>query len=250
VVDSGGTADPARIAAEIAPQLDRARLAVVDVIRTHADEVSQRYTLSPPALQTLGMLRHTLPDRAVAISDVLELFLYSAPDLIRSSLDQLVAAGALKSAGAGHVVVTHKGRDAVHTMLELTQQFVDELWAGHTDLVARLLPLTDRACEAVMTTGGAAVRIVAPTYDPPSASPALKLAERLTPLRFHRFDAHAEAWRNEGLTIEEIQALEPGPLLDRIEVETNRWAAAPYCALEPDQRLELLHGLEALPSKP
>ena len=244
----GGAADPARFAAEIAPCLDRTRLAVVAFLRTKADEVAQQYGITAPALQVLGMLRNTLPDRVVAVDDVLGLFLYSPSEEIRSALGLLVTSGVLES-GRGHaVVVTDKGREIVHVLFGLTLEFIDPLWAGHDELVTTLLPLADRACATVTTTGGAAVRVVAPPYDPPNASPALKLAERLTPLRFHRFDAHAEAWRNEGLTVEEVQALDPGPLLDKIEAETNRWAAAPYCALEPAERLELLRGLEALPT--
>jgi antitoxin (DNA-binding transcriptional repressor) of toxin-antitoxin stability system len=194
------------------------------------------------------MLRNSVGGRIVAVDDVLGLFLYSDGELIRSTLDELVTAGVLESARGHAVAVTDKGREIVHLVFGMTQEFLDQLWTGHTELVARLLPLADRACAAVSATGGAAVRVVTPVYNPPDASPALKLAERLTPLRFHRFDAHAEAWRAEGLTVEEIQALDPGPLLDKIEAETNRWAAAPYCVLEPDERAELLHGLSALPA--
>jgi len=248
MAEHGGTPEPAQIAAEIAPLSDRTRLAVVAVLRSKAEEVAARYAITPPALQTLGMLRNTLPDRMVSIDDVLELFVYSPPEPIRSSIEQLVAADVLAPAGENSVVITAKGRDVVHTMFELTQEFADGLWAAHAELVERLLPLADRACTAVTKSGGAACRVVAPVYDPPGASSALKLAERLTPLRFHRFDAHVEAWRSEGLTVEEVQALDSGPQHDRIEAATNRWAAAPYCALEPHERLELLRGLESLPS--
>jgi hypothetical protein len=244
----GGTSDLTQYAAEIAPLLDRARLAVVAFLRTKADEVAQHYAITAPALQTLGMLRNTLPDRDAAIDDVLELFIYSKPDQIRSNIEELITGDVLVSIGDDRVLVTHRGREIVHTMFGLTQQFIDGLWEAHADLVARLLPIADRACAAVTTTGGAAVRVVAPVYDSPGASPALMLAERQTPLRFHRFDAHVEAWRSEGLTVQEIQALDSGPQHERIELATNRWAAAPYCGLDPAERLELLRGLESLPA--
>ena len=41
--------------------------------------------------------------------------------------------------------------------------------------------------------------------------------------------------------------MEPGPRRDRIEVDTNRRAAAPWAALAADERLDLLAGLGALP---
>lgn len=248
MVGSGGSAELTQFAADIAPCLDRARLAIVAFLRSKADGLSQRYGIAPPALQTLGMLRNTLPDRAVAIDDVLDLFVYAPPEQIRDSLEQLGTARALEPSGDGRVVVTATGRDILTTMYELSQQFVDARWADHAELVAQLLPIADRACAAATTSGGAGVRVVAPVYDPPGASAPILLAERLTPLRFHRFDAHVDAWRSAGLTVEEIQGLEPGPLLDQIETETNRWAAAPYCGLSPDEREQLLRGLELLPS--
>lgn len=50
------------------------------------------------------------------------------------------------------------------------------------------------------------------------------------------------------LQVEEIQALDAGPLRVQIEEETNRHAAAPYAVLDPQQRLTLFRGLSALPS--
>jgi hypothetical protein len=72
--------------------------------------------------------------------------------------------------------------------------------------------------------------------------------EALTPLRFHRSDAHAAAWRAEGLTADEIRDLGPGPQRERIEAETNRRAAAPYAVLSAEERFILLSGLGALPN--
>ena len=73
------------------------------------------------------------------------------------------------------------------------------------------------------------------------------MSERLTGLRFHRFDAHVAAWRAAGLTPDQIKALRNGPARTAIEADTNRRAATPYAALDPAERLELLAGLGALP---
>jgi hypothetical protein len=70
----------------------------------------------------------------------------------------------------------------------------------------------------------------------------------LTPLRFHRFDAHARAWRAAGLSVEQAQALTPGPLRDQIEDQTNAGAAAPYTRLDAQERAQLLEGLAGLPT--
>ncbi|MDP1820138.1 MAG: hypothetical protein Q8K58_09650 [Acidimicrobiales bacterium] len=74
------------------------------------------------------------------------------------------------------------------------------------------------------------------------------LAERLTPLRFHRFDAHVAAGRSVGLTAETVQDLPPGDQRDVIEAETNARAGAPYEVLTPSERFELCAGLGALPN--
>ncbi|MDP1806171.1 MAG: hypothetical protein Q8K72_13450 [Acidimicrobiales bacterium] len=76
----------------------------------------------------------------------------------------------------------------------------------------------------------------------------MRLAERLTPLRFHRFDAHVAAWEAEGLTAQEVQTLDAGPVRDRIEEATNRLSATPYAVLDAGERVELLGGLGALPN--
>jgi hypothetical protein len=73
------------------------------------------------------------------------------------------------------------------------------------------------------------------------------LAERLTPLRFHRFDAHVAAWRAAGLTVEQVVALGPGPERTAIEEATNLAAARPYEVLTPAERFDLCAGLGALP---
>jgi hypothetical protein len=73
-------------------------------------------------------------------------------------------------------------------------------------------------------------------------------AERLTALRFHRFDAHVAAWKAAGLTGEEVASLPPGSQREAIEAETNRRAAAPYEALEPGERVDFLGALAALPN--
>ena len=49
------------------------------------------------------------------------------------------------------------------------------------------------------------VSVMAPSFEPDGASDAALLAERLTVLRLHRFDAHVAAWRAAGLTATQIR---------------------------------------------
>ena len=141
-----------------------------------------------------------------------------------------------------------RGRECVVELYRVMAAIVDELWAGHEALVTSLAGLADRAVRAAEATGGPAFGVMAPPYEPEGATTAALLAERLTPLRFHRFDAHVAAWQAAGLTADEMRALAPGSRRDEIEEETNRRAAAPYAALDAAERLQLVAGLGALPN--
>jgi hypothetical protein len=238
---------PESIAAAIAPVIDRLRLAVVDAMRPLMPTIVERTGVPTPALQTLSMLRNAMPDRVVATDDVLEVFAYQPADQVRASLETLTDLGLAELASPASVRLAAAGRGIVNELFERSDAFLADKWAGQAVLVSDLLPLARRACVAAMETGGGALRVVAPPYEVPGASPALLLAELLTPLRFHRFDAHLAAWRAAGLTAAQVQELGPGGLRDQIEQATNIRAAAPYSALDADERTTLLDGLSALP---
>ena len=120
-----------------------------------------------------------------------------------------------------------------------------EMW-GAGDRIAELATLAQVVARAAESDGGATVSVMAPPFEPDDASEAALLAERLTVLRFHRFDAHVAAWRAAGLTAQQIMTLGPGPDRDAIEADTNRRAATPYRALSAAERLGLLAGLGSL----
>ncbi|HWC36073.1 MAG TPA: hypothetical protein VG650_14785 [Mycobacteriales bacterium] len=245
-MQTGDPLDASSVAAAIAPVIDRLRMAVVRAIRPAQAEIAERTGVPEAVLGPIGNLRNLMPDRSAAVDDVLALFVYQPAERIRAALDGLRAAGMLE--GGDDVRLGGPGQLVVSELFARTQTFLDEAWWEHADLIASLLPIAQRACAAVAETGGAATRVVAPPYEPPGASPALLLAETLSPLRFHRHDAHTWAWQAEGLTAEQIQQLEPGPQRQRIEAETNRRAAAPYAVLTGAERFRLCTGLGALPN--
>jgi hypothetical protein len=88
---------------------------------------------------------------------------------------------------------------------------------------------------------------MAPPYEPADAPVGLLLHTRVSVLRYHRADAHADAWQAAGLTSTTIGQMPAGPARDAIEAETNRRAGLPYASLSPDERIALLGGLAALP---
>src|SRR5262249_13761609 len=114
--------------------------------------------------------------------------------------------------------------------------------------------LVERALGSVVAgvVAGPALSAMAPCHYPAGTAVEAVLANNLGTLRYHRADAHAAPWRAEGLSADPIQALpldpsDPGGVRTRIEVETNRGAAAAWTVLTEAERLELLAGLGALP---
>ncbi|HVS68411.1 MAG TPA: hypothetical protein VHE56_07665 [Mycobacteriales bacterium] len=247
-MQTGEPLDPPGVAAAIAPIIDRLRIAIVRAVGPMESEVAERLGVPAPVLRLLGMLRNTTPDRIVSIADVLEVFLYQPPEQIRAAIDGLVRAGLAEMIGDEDLRLAKSAQVLVHEVLGRMQTVLEELWSDQAELVARLLPIAQRACAAVTASGGAATRIMAPPYQAPDSSPALLLAESLTPLRFHRFDAYAAAWRAEGLTVAAILQLPAGPQRQRIEDETNRLSAPPYAVLSDAERFTLVTGLGALPN--
>jgi hypothetical protein len=235
-----------RVAALIAPVIDRLRNAMVQSIMAHQADLAGDLGVGMAGGLTMGMLRNALPRRPVTRQQLRTVLRYMPPDQVDAGADEAVAAGLIE--GDGALVVTDRGREYLDRLYGLGSTFVVERWSGHEDRVERLLELTGGVLHAALETGGPAFAVMAPPYEPPGAPASMRLAERLTPLRFHRFDAHVAAWEGEGLTVAEVQSLGAGPLRARIEEETNRRSAPPYAAVDPGERIELLGGLGALPN--
>jgi hypothetical protein len=151
--------------------------------------------------------------------------------------------------------LTDRGREVALAVQRAYGDWAAELWDRRPvetmpglAIVPRLADLVGLLLDAGQMTGGPAFRAMAPVYEPPDASAALRLTSRLGALRHHRADAHRAAWAAAGLTLEELRAL---PLADSrrqaIEDETNRLDEPIYEALSTQEQHELLAGLGALP---
>jgi hypothetical protein len=237
-----------RTAAVVAPHLDRIRLGLLGRARPRLGELAAANGLDLNAAQTIGMLRNLMPDRSVPRAAVLRVFCYQPVDVVLAGIDGCVAVGVLDESADGWLSLSEAGRGLVHEIIDSFAADVGLLWEPHQQRVDEVLPLVERVADAATDSGGAAFSVMAPVWRTPEMSPALLLAELLTPLRFHRFDAHIEAWTAAGLTIEQMQALPPGDERNGIERETDRLAAVPYRVLPATDRAALVHGLEALPA--
>jgi hypothetical protein len=198
--------------------------------------------------QTLGTLRNLMPDRSVSRAAVLRVFCYQPVEQVTAGIDGCISAGVLRESASGAISLSETGRRLVRETVATFGTEVTPLWEPHHDAVVELLPLVQRVVDAASDTGGAAFSVMAPVWRPPDMSPALLLAELMTPLRFHRFDAHIEAWTAAGLTVEQMTILPPGDERDAIERETDRIAAMPYAVLSATERAALVQGIGQLPA--
>jgi hypothetical protein len=230
-----------------APQIDRVRLGLLGRARPHLGELAVRHGLDVGAAQTMGMLRNLMPDRSVPRDSVVRLFRYQPAAEVEAAIDACAAAGVVEVSPAGDLGLAGPGREFVTAMMSVFASIADEMWASEGERIEALLPLVEQVVAAAAASGGPAFSVVWPVWRPPGVSRALLLAELLTPMRFHRFEAHIDAWTAAGLTVEQVTALEPGEMRDAIERDTNRAAAVPYESLGPDERAALVAGLELLP---
>ena len=234
------------IAAAIAPIIDRLRIGIALRLRNASVEIAATAGIGAEGGRTFAMLRNTHPTRPVPLDDIRGVFTYMPPDAVQAGIDEIAGAG-LVDADETSLVLSPVGRDLMAKFGELATATADDLW-GSAPVTTRLCGLTSRVFEAAKETGGPTFALMSPFDRPLDASPASRLAELLTALRFHRYDCHVAAWRDAGLTVAEVVALSDGPQRDAIEEATNRGAGAPYGVLAEGERFDLVAGLGSLPS--
>src|SRR5664279_3388020 len=235
------------VASLTAPVIDRLRLAIHRATQGWAAGMARERGLDRPMGMVIGNLRNLAPGRVIARSSVLSVFVYQGPSVVNSGIDGLIRAGLLNDVGDDLVCLSERGVELAAEIHARGDEVAGELWSGQDQRVAVLADLASRALRAAAADGGDAFAVMVPLAEPPRATEAALLAERLTGLRFHRFDAHVAAWRSAGLTVDDIKNLPRGPERNTIELDTNRRAATAYEVLDPAERLDFLAGLAALP---
>ncbi|GAA1690884.1 hypothetical protein GCM10009830_43250 [Glycomyces endophyticus] len=149
--------------------------------------------------------------------------------------------------------LTAAGREVVVEVDRVFTAAAERLW-GYRPIATMpgaagmevAVALLGRLLEAGQASGGPVFRAMTPVWEPVGASAAQRLVSRLEALRHHRADAHRAAWGAAGLTVDEMKALQPGPVREAVEAETNRLDAPVYEALDAQERLTLLGVLGAL----
>jgi hypothetical protein len=239
--------DPASTAARVAPEVDRLRLALIPRVMPALVARATEDGIDPSGAQILMMLRNVVFFRRVEPAEVTALFRYQPDDVTMAAVASAIRDGLLDD-GDGPIGATDRGREIVAFARDRFAEQADQVWHDHAGTIDRMLPLMARVLDAAAVAGGDAFAVLHPVYEPPDTSASMLFAERLTPMRFHRYDAHVAAWRAAGLDAAGVEALEDGPVRVAIEADTNRRDAPPYAALDVDERVALLEGLVSLPS--
>ncbi|WP_460544853.1 hypothetical protein [Glycomyces halotolerans] len=226
--------------------IDRVHIAVRIAARPRLRAIYEQWELHPGLESDYypGLLDHAVPVEAIEAATVYRDRFEPAAEIERGIA--VIEDRAWR--------LTAEGRQLASAVQEAVGAAAEELWASRPiatmpglDGLDRLNELVGVLLEAPGVVGRPAFSGLRPVFEPDGADAATVLTSRLAVLRHHRADAHRRAWRDAGLTAEEIQSLGPGPRRDRIEAETDRLDQGIYEALDENGRLELLAGLGALP---
>ncbi|MFF5175569.1 hypothetical protein ACFY3U_23485 [Micromonospora sp. NPDC000089] len=247
---------PHRVAGLVAPAVDRVFVAGMLAGRDGGGaQLSQRYG-GPTATGVLVEFRTRLaaPGGTVDGAGFAAATRHRDPATSRRALDKHVAHGMIIRRPGGGFVATERGADFLAETYQVHAEVTEELWAGHDERVARLVETLGRLIAYALLLAdepGAdpwpAFATMAPPYEPDGTPSGVLLLNRLGALRYHRADAHAAAWTAAGHTPASVAALPPGAERRAIELETDRRAGGPYATLTPDERLDMIADLAALP---
>ncbi len=231
-------------AALIRPVIDRVHVSLRNAARAGVRELYGSRGLTPGVESDVfyALLDHPVPEEALAARMV-----YVPFDPDAAEVPGLVA----RAGGAWHL--TAAGREVALEVDRVFAAAAERVWsyratAAMSGLAAveAALPLVERLLVAGQASGGVVFRALTPVWEPAGASASALLVSRLEALRHHRADAHRAAWGGAGLTVDEIRALESGPVWEAIEAETDRLDEPVYAALDAHERLVLLASLGAL----
>lgn len=225
-------------AALVRPAIDRVYISMRMAGRPHTHEVVQRHGLQPGFVASFhfGLLARPMSAAGFAAATT-----YSGSDMTEE-----LSQGIAFTDDAGAWQLTDSGRALGLDFQQAVAAGAQEHWAGQP--VARLAELLDILLASGAASGGPAFTAMAPVFEPPDSSDALKVAARLGALRHHRGDAHRAAWAAAGVSLAELKELPmDSPQRRAIEEETNRLDAPIYEALSEVERWEFLAILARLP---
>lgn len=239
---------PTRFAELVAPAISRA------FVSGMRPDQRQRQVVEDHGGTDIGFvidLRNPLAaGRVISRADLENLYRYSDPEEIETTMARTVGCGLLSDEPGGGYRVTAAGLRFLDALRTDQAETLLQRWGLMSHIVHRLNTMLAAVLVEAGSTGGAAFTLQQP-YEPDGTPAELILLDRLSWLRYHRADAHASAWTAVGMTAAEVQAEPWGtPWSERrrqVERRTNELSGQPFVVLDPLQRLQLLADLAALP---
>jgi len=174
-------------AALIRPVTDRVYVGFRSTGRDRVQAVYDEYKLRPGFENSFfyGLLARPMPADSFAAATT-----YSGADMtdeLAQGVAEIDTAGTWRLTGLGRELALAVQRAYGDWAAEFWDRKLIETMPGLA-VVPRLAELVGRLLQAGQATGGPAFRAMAPVYEPPDASPALRLTSRLGALRHHRAD--------------------------------------------------------------
>lgn len=238
--------DAAAFSSLMAPIVDRIAISVHNAVdKNELAALRGDHKFHPGALALFAGLLVAGP---VAADEFAELTRYQhfAPTSVL--LEGLAQRGAIVLADDFGFTATPDAVAVSKGVVELQAKAVTSLFSPLAARLPGLWSLVERAHNAAVADPNSLLsRLFDRSWLPDDATDAAKIWNSCVLLRMHRSDAHAMAWKEAGLTVQQIREMAPSPERMAIEVRTNQLAAAPWAGLAPSERLTLVAGLGALP---
>ncbi len=238
--------DASSFSALIAPLIDRTAISVHNAISKDAlTALRGDHRFHPGAL---ALIAGSLAAGPISGEEYSELTRYQHFGPSDTFLAGLADRGAIVLDDTGGFTATPAGLDVCKALVALQGETNEQLFRPRQASLNGLRAILDQAVAAAATDPHSLLaRFTRRSWMPDDASDAAHIWNNSVVLRMHRADAHANAWKAEGLDAQTMRQLPPGAQRIKIEEATNRNAAFPWAKLSNEQRLTLLAGLGALP---
>jgi hypothetical protein len=156
--------------------------------------------------------------------------------------------GAITMGADGSITATDAGAAVAEQLVRIQAATIAAVWAPKSITLPELAQLILKARSAAVADPMSTLsQLTSRAWLPPEPNDAALIWDAAVVLRMHRSDAHALAWAERGHSAQAMKAMAPSEERTAIEQRTNELAATPWEPLSPDERLQLLAGLGALP---
>jgi hypothetical protein len=238
---------PPAVAAEVHAQVARIRAAVVRQAGRSVQAELASLGVDYGVGSVLALLRYRPADAVLSRAELGAGLWRDESSALEEDLRECLSAGLLEQAAEGGLRRTARGLELTERIRLAMDTAATELWGEQREVLSVLVPLMERAARAAFAQPGDRLSVFG-WPDQPYATPAEQvMAELAAVLWYHRTDVLRRVCEAEGLTSTQVEALEQGQVLARIQERTDRLAGRPYGELSGPERALLLRSLGGVP---